>query len=95
MTYFEGWFFGSYVIAEDWYEDNLIYVNVKCWHKSTALSRPDEDKSFLLKLDKPEQIASYKYSIAACLSSMKEQRDGNGCLIPINLELPQIDLAKV
>ena len=87
-VYFEGWFSGCYVIAEDWYKDNLVYVNVKCYYKSTAVSRPDKDKNFLLKLDNPERINEYKYTIAHYLEREEEHRDAEGQIIPLYIKLP-------
>lgn len=87
-VYFEGWFSGCYATAEDWYKDNLIYVNVKCYYKSTAISRPDKDKSFLLKLDNPERVSEYKHSIVKFLESEEERRDAEGRLIPLCVKLP-------
>lgn len=87
-VYFEGWFSGSYVKAEDWYKDGLIYVNVRCYWKSTAVSRPDKEKSFLLKLDKPERICEYEHSIADYLIREDERRDAKGNMIPLYVKLP-------
>ena len=87
-VYFEGWYSGAYVKAEDWYKDNLIYVSVQCYYKSTAVSRPDKEMSFLLKLDEPERITEYERTIATHLSQMDEHRDADGQLIPLYLKLP-------
>ena len=87
-VYFEGWISGCYAIAEDWYRDNLVYVNIKCYCKSTAVSRPDKEKSFLLKLDKPERVAEYKYSVVKYLESTEERRDAEGRLIPLCVKIP-------
>lgn len=87
-VYFEGWISGCYAIAEDWYKDSLVYVNIKCYYKSTAVSRPDKEKSFLLKLDKPERVAEYKCSIVKFLEGAEERRDAEGHLIPLYVKLP-------
>lgn len=87
-TYFEGWFSGCYATAEDWYKDGLIYVNVKCYYRSTAVSRPDKEKSFLLKLDNPERVSEYKHSIVKFLESEEEHRDVEGHMVPLYLRLP-------
>lgn len=92
MTYFEGWYDGCFVSVEDWYTDGLIYANIKEYYKSTAVSRPDREKSFLLRVDK-KRICHYLASIATMLQMMKEIRDENGRLVPINIRLPEIDLA--
>lgn len=91
-VYFEGWYSGCYVKAEDWYKDNLIYVNVRIYGKSTAVDRPDVEKSFLLSMDDPDRAASYDHSIAAWLIGHKELRDSDGQMIPISVKLPETDL---
>lgn len=92
MTYFEGWYNGCLVSVEDWYTDDLVYANIREYWKSTAVSRPDREKSFLLRIDK-NRIRHYPASIAAMLQMMQEVRDENGQLVPINIRLPEIDLA--
>lgn len=87
-VYFEGWYEGAYVKAEDWYKDGLIYVNVRLYYGSTAVSRPDAEKSFLLSLDDPERITEYDHSIAHCLINRPELRDPDHKLIPIHITLP-------
>ena len=88
-VYFEGWYYGSYVKAEDWYKDGLVYVNVRNYFTSTAVSRPDEDKGFLLKLEDPKRILEYQYTIARYLADREECRDPSGKLIPIVVSLPE------
>lgn len=88
-VYFEGWYNGAYVKAEDWYKDNLVYVNVRQYIKSTATSRPDIDKSFLLKVDDPNRLCEYDHTIADALTHMDEQRDGMGNMKIITITLPK------
>lgn len=92
--YFEGWFHGCYVKAEDWYKDNLVYVSVRIYGKSTAVSRPDVEKSFLLQVadGNVERVSQYTHSIAEWLIGHEEKRDPQGHLIPITLTLPELDL---
>ena len=92
-VYWEGWFSGCYVKAEDWYKDNLVYVNVRIYRGSTAVDRPDIEKSFLLRESDgfPHRLANYRYSISEWLIGHEEKRDPSGKLIPITLSLPLMD----
>ena len=90
--YFEGWYYGAYVKAEDWYTDNLVYVNVRIYERNTAFDRPDVEKSFLLSVDDPERIAHYDHTIADFLIRHKEVRDPEHRLLPIKITLPVVDL---
>lgn len=92
MTYFEGWYNGCFVSVEDWYTDDLVYANIREYYKSTAVSRPDREKSFLLRVDK-NRIRHYPASIATMLQMMEEVRNENGQLVPITIRLPEIGLA--
>ena len=87
-VYFEGWYSGAYVQAGEWYRDHLVYVHIRLYHKSTAVDRPDEEKSFLLKLNDPERVREYDHTIAAHLSRIPELRDADGHLVPMVLKLP-------
>ena len=94
-VYFEGWysgFYDYYVKAEDWYKDNLVYVNLRGYAYGASLSRPAVEKSFLVRFDYPERIAHYDGTIAEILSNTDEKRDQEGRLIPISITLPQIDI---
>lgn len=91
-VYFEGYYGRAYVKAEEWYTDGLVYVNVRQYIKSTNVSRPDVEKSFLLKLEKPERIIHYDHTISEYLAGLEEKRDADGKLIPIIVTLPEIDL---
>ena len=64
-VYFEGWYSGAYVKAEDWYKDDLVYINVRLYWESTAVSRPDKEKSFLVRFNDREQIHEWQHTIAA------------------------------
>ena len=92
-VYWEGWFYGCYVKAEDWYKDNLVYVNVRIYRESTAVDRPDIEKSFLLRESDgfPGRLVNYRDSISYWLSCHEEKRDRDGNLIPITLSLPWMD----
>ena len=88
-VYFEGWYKGAYIRAEDWYQDNLVYVNVRQYYGSTAVSRPDAEKSFLLHMEDPDRLADYDSTIADCLTTIDEKRDKDGHLVPIEITLPK------
>ena len=94
MTYIDGWFHGNHVTVEDWYKDGLVYANVKEYWKSTCVSRPDREKSFLLHIDR-NRINHYPASIAEILINLEEKRDGNGHLVPITIKLPEVDLLAI
>lgn len=94
MVYIDGWFHGNHVTVEDWYKDGLVYANVKEYWKSTCVSRPDREKSFLLRIDR-DRINHYPATIADCLINLEEKRDGNGHLVPLTVKLPEIDLFDV
>ena len=87
-VYFEGWYSGCYAKAEDWYTDNLVYLNIRFYSKSTVFDRPDSEKSFLLSIDK-DRIREYEHSIVNFLIGKKESRDPVGRLIPISITLPK------
>lgn len=87
-VYFEGWYSGAYVKAEDWYKDNLVYINVRLYWKSTAISRPDKEKSFLVRFNDREKIHEWQHTIAAIFSNRDETRDGQGRLVPCFCRLP-------
>ena len=87
-VYFEGWYSGAYVKAEDWYKDDLVYINVRLYWKSTAVSRPDQEKSFLVRFNRREQIQEWQHTIAAIFSSRDEHRDDQGRLVPCFCRLP-------
>ena len=87
-VYFEGWYSGAYVKAEDWYKDDLVYINVRLYWNSTAVSRPDKEKSFLVRFNDREQIPEWQHTIAAIFSSRDESRDDQGRLVPCFCRLP-------
>ena len=87
-VYFEGWYSGAYVKAEDWYKDDLVYINVRLYWKSTAVSRPDKEKSFLVRFNDREQIHEWQNTIAVIFSSRDESRDDQGRLVPCFCRLP-------
>ena len=87
-VYFEGWYSGAYVKAEDWYKDDLVYINIRLYWKSTAVSRPDQEKSFLVRFNDREQIQEWDHTIAAIFSSRDETRDDQGRLVPCFCRLP-------
>ena len=91
MTYIDEWFHGCHVTVEDWYKDGLVYANVKEYWQSTCVSRPDIEKSFLLRIDR-NRINHYPASIAEMLINLGEKRDSDGHLVPITVKLPEIDL---
>lgn len=88
MVYFDGYHRGALVRIEDWYKDDLVYVNIRLYCKSTAVSRPDREKSFLIQFNDKSFFDLYKYSIVEFLISQEEYRDKNGCLVPIKLSFP-------
>lgn len=88
-VYFEGWYSGIYAKAEDWYEDGLIFVNLKHYRSGSALSRPTREQSFLLKVNAPERLEHYADSI---VSNLRQFSD-TGNLTRIIIRLPEIDLA--
>lgn len=90
-VYLEGWYSGVLIKVEDWYIDGLVYANVRQYFKSTATSRPDVEKSFLLKVDDPDRLPHYAYTLADCLSKMQEVRDKEGRLVPVSISLPKVD----
>lgn len=94
MTYFEGWYNGNHVSAEDWYEKDLVYIEVKIYTHSTRTSAPDEEKHFLLHFNDRNLIRYYDHTLAAHFASHKELRDPSGRLVPIHIELPKLDLFK-
>lgn len=87
-VYFEGWYSGAYVKAEDWYKDDLVYINVRLYWESTAVSRSDKEKSFLVRFNDREQIPEWQHTIAAIFSSRDEARDEQGRLVPFFCRLP-------
>lgn len=87
-VYFEGWYSGAYVKAEDWYKDDLVYINVRQYWNSTAISRPDREKSFLVRFNDREQIREWDHTIAAIFSNRDEVRDEQGYLVPCFCRLP-------
>lgn len=87
-VYFEGWYSGAYVKAEDWYKDDLVYINVRLYWESTAVGRPDKEKSFLVRFNDREQIPEWQHTIAAIFSSRDESRDDQGRLVPCFCRLP-------
>lgn len=93
-VYWEGWYSGCYVKAEDWNRDSLVYVNVRIYRESTAVDRPDVEKSFLLQASDgfPHRLANYRDTISQWLIGHEEKRDRDGRLIPITLTLPELDL---
>ena len=95
-VYWEGWFSGCYVKAEDWYKDNLVYVNVRIYCGSTAVDRPDLEKSFLLKDAGgcPENLANYAHSTSDWLIRQDDRRyrDPAGNMIPITMAPPAQNL---
>lgn len=93
-VFFEGWYSGVYAKAEDWLEDDLVYVNVRQYTKSTCSSRPDIEKSFLLRTDEPERLSHYAHTIVYYLSLLDEKRDSNHHMIPLSVTLPQIDFMR-
>lgn len=88
MTYFNGWHKGSLVKMEDWYRDDLIYVNIRSYCGSTAVSRPDKEQSFLIQTNDSEFFKMYIYSVIEALMCREEVRDDSGKLVPIKITLP-------
>lgn len=89
-TYFNGWMHGHKVEITDWYCDNLIYVNIRFYWSSTAVDRPDNEKSFLLKVDRPERFKDYIDTIVNTLFRAKEARKADGSLAVTDVHLPAI-----
>lgn len=94
MIYFEGWFGGDYVIAQNWHEPDVAHIEVRQYINSTRIDSPDVVKSFLVRVDGSElgRIRHYSASIAHMLSMAKEQRDERGMLKYVTIKLPEIDL---
>lgn len=81
--YFQGQYPGCSAQAEQWLNTNLVYVSI---------CQPGKEKAFLLSCDEPERLPHYDNTIVEMLLRLNERRDADGKLIPINLELPEIDL---
>lgn len=94
MIYFEGWFGGDYVIAQDWYKPDIAHIEVRQYINSTRTDSPDVVKAFLVRVDGGDlgRIRHYPASIARMLAMAKEKRDERGLLMPITIKLPEIDL---
>lgn len=87
-VYFEGWYGGIYAKAEDWYKDDLIFVDLKYYRSGSALSRPAREQSFLLQVNAPERLEHYADSIVRNLWQFSDASN----LTRITIELPEINL---